>query len=226
MRALLRHNPRRPPGATRARGGARDAGTYGFEKDPHREIRPWRDWVIRAFNDNLPFDQCTIKQPAGDQLETPTAGDLLATAFHRNTQNHTEGGTGDEEFRAAAMVDRVNTTWTAWQATTFGCVQYTFTFPAPEGLTTQRLQVFPDHDDPTTWPCGGPASPNPAAGRGRESWHKRRRFTGDTDPPGPTRVFPGPPLGGRSAGPEKIVLGGNSIPSLCDLRSNRFRRIP
>lgn len=102
---------------------ARYADTYGFEKDPHREIWPWRDWVIRALNDDLPFDQFTIKQLAGDQLGSAAADDLLATAFHRNTQNNTEGGTNDEEFRAAAVVDRINTTWTAWQGTTFGCVQ-------------------------------------------------------------------------------------------------------
>jgi hypothetical protein len=102
---------------------ARYSDTYGFEKDPHRDIWPWRDWVIRAFNADMPFDQFTIKQLAGDLLEQPTADDLLATAFHRNTQNNTEGGTDDEEYRTAAVLDRVNTTWTAWQATTFGCVQ-------------------------------------------------------------------------------------------------------
>lgn len=102
---------------------ARYSDTYGFEKDPHRDIWPWRDWVIRAFNADLPFDQFTLRQLAGDLLENPTADDLLATAFHRNTQNNTEGGTDDEEYRMVAVLDRVNTTWTAWQATTFGCAQ-------------------------------------------------------------------------------------------------------
>jgi hypothetical protein len=102
---------------------ARYSDTFGFEKDPHRDIWPWRDWVIRAFNADLPFDEFTIRQLAGDLLENPTADDLLATAFHRNTQNNTEGGTDDEEYRTAAVHDRVNTTWTAWQATTFGCAQ-------------------------------------------------------------------------------------------------------
>lgn len=102
---------------------ARYSDTYGFEKDPGRDIWPWRDWVIRAFNADMPFDQFTIRQLAGDQLEHPTADDLLATAFHRNTQNNTEGGTDDEEYRTVAVHDRVNTTWTAWQATTFGCAQ-------------------------------------------------------------------------------------------------------
>lgn len=102
---------------------ARYADTFGFEKDPTRTIWPWRDWVIRAFNDDMPFDRFTIRQLAGDLLPQATTDDLLATAFHRNTQTNTEGGTDDEEYRLAAVMDRVNTTWTAWQATTFGCVQ-------------------------------------------------------------------------------------------------------
>jgi hypothetical protein len=102
---------------------ARYADSKGFEKDPHRDMWPYRDWVIRAFNADLPFDEFTIKQLAGDLLPNPTADDLIATAFHRNTQTNTEGGTDDEEFRVAAVIDRVNTTWTVWQATTFGCVQ-------------------------------------------------------------------------------------------------------
>lgn len=102
---------------------ARYSDTFGFEKDPGRDIWPWRDWVIRAFNADMPFDQFTIKQLAGDLLPQADGDDLLATAFHRNTQNNTEGGTDDEEFRMAAVIDRVGTTWTTWQATTFGCVQ-------------------------------------------------------------------------------------------------------
>lgn len=102
---------------------ARYSDTTGFEKDPHRDIWPYRDWVIRAFDADMPFDEFTVKQLAGDLLEDPEPGDLIATAFHRNTQNNTEGGTDDEEYRIAAVMDRVNTTWTAWNATTFGCVQ-------------------------------------------------------------------------------------------------------
>ncbi|MCH7228969.1 PSD1 and planctomycete cytochrome C domain-containing protein [Haloferula sp. A504] len=102
---------------------ARYSDTFGFEKDPHREIWPYRDWVIDAFNADMPFDQFTIKQLAGDLIEDPEPRDLIASAFHRNTQNNTEGGTDDEEYRTAAVIDRVNTTWTAWNATTMGCVQ-------------------------------------------------------------------------------------------------------
>jgi len=102
---------------------ARYSDTFGFEKDPHRDIWPFRDWVINAFNADMPFDTFTVKQLAGDLLESPEPGDLIASAFHRNTQNNTEGGTDDEEYRMAAVIDRVNTTWTAWNATTFGCIQ-------------------------------------------------------------------------------------------------------
>ena len=102
---------------------ARYSDTYGFEKDPNRDIWPFRDWVIRAFNSDMPYDQFTIEQLAGDLLPDATADQRLATAFHRNSQTNTEGGTDDEEFRVAAVIDRSNTTWTTWQATTFGCAQ-------------------------------------------------------------------------------------------------------
>jgi hypothetical protein len=102
---------------------ARYSDTFGFEKDPHREIWPFRDWVISAFNEDMPFDEFTTKQLAGDLLDNPAPSDRIATAFHRNTQNNTEGGTDDEEWRMAAVIDRVKTTWTAWNAVTYGCVQ-------------------------------------------------------------------------------------------------------
>lgn len=102
---------------------ARYADTTGYEKDPHRNIWPYRDWVIRALNNDIAFDQFTIKQLAGDLLENANYEDVLATAFHRNTQTNTEGGTDDEEFRTVAVIDRVNTTWQVWQAITFGCTQ-------------------------------------------------------------------------------------------------------
>ena len=102
---------------------ARYADTQGFEKDAHRDAWPYRDWVIRAFNDDLPFDQFTVKQLAGDLLPEPTFADRVATAFHRNTQTNTEGGTDDEEFRTAAVLDRVSTTWEAWMGTSFRCAQ-------------------------------------------------------------------------------------------------------
>jgi len=102
---------------------ARYADTNGYEKDASRTIWRYRDWVIRALNADMPFDQFTIEQLAGDLLPAPTDDQLVATGFHRNTMNNDEGGTIDEEFRVASVIDRVNTTMQVWQSTTFGCVQ-------------------------------------------------------------------------------------------------------
>ncbi|MCB0628833.1 MAG: DUF1553 domain-containing protein [Saprospiraceae bacterium] len=102
---------------------ARYADSKGYENDPYRNIWRYRDWVIGAFNSDLPFDQFTIEQLAGDMLPHPTRDQLIATAFHRNTMTNTEGGTDDEEFRIAAVIDRLNTTYEVWQATTMACVQ-------------------------------------------------------------------------------------------------------
>ena len=102
---------------------ARYADTKGYERDVSRTFWPYRDWVIRSLNADKPFDQFTIEQLAGDLLPKPTQDQLTATAFHRNTMNNDEGGTEDEEFRVAAVLDRVNTTFEVWQSTTMACVQ-------------------------------------------------------------------------------------------------------
>src|SRR3546814_203551 len=102
---------------------ARYSDTKGFEKDMSRQIWRYRDWVIKAFNEDKPFDEFTIEQLAGDLLPNPDRDQLVATAFHRNTMNNDEGGTDSEEYRVAAVIDRVNTTWEVWQSTTFACVQ-------------------------------------------------------------------------------------------------------
>jgi hypothetical protein len=102
---------------------ARYSDSKGYQKDNGRTIWEYRDWVIRAFNKNMPFDQFVREQLAGDLLPNPTDDQLIATAFHRNTMNNDETGTVDEEFRVAAVLDRVNTTWDVFHGTTFGCVQ-------------------------------------------------------------------------------------------------------
>lgn len=102
---------------------ARYSDTMGYEKDPHRDMWPYRDWLIRALNDDLPYDQFLVKQLAGDLLPDATVADRIASAMHRNTQTNTEGGTDDEEFRVAAVIDRVNTTWQMFAGLTFGCTQ-------------------------------------------------------------------------------------------------------
>src|SRR5688500_14221937 len=102
---------------------ARYSDTKGYERDAGRTIWRYRDWVIRAFNRDMPFDQFSTEQLAGDLLPNPSDDQLIATAFHRNTMNNDEGGTDDEEFRVAAVVDRVNTTWEVWMGVTIGCAQ-------------------------------------------------------------------------------------------------------
>ncbi len=102
---------------------ARYADTKGYEKDRPRTIWRYRDWVIDAFNRDLPYDQFTIEQLAGDLLPNPTLDQRLATAFHRNTMENDEGGTDDEEFRVAAVKDRVDTTFQVWMGLTMGCAK-------------------------------------------------------------------------------------------------------
>lgn len=102
---------------------ARYADTKGYEKDLGRTLWRYRDWVIAALNKDMPYDQFTMEQLAGDMLPNPSVDQLIATAFHRNTMNNDEGGTEDEEFRVATVIDRVNTTFSVWQSTTMECVQ-------------------------------------------------------------------------------------------------------
>ena len=101
----------------------RYADSRGLGLDGRREIWKYRDWVIDAINQDMPFDEFTIKQIAGDLLPDSTIGDLVATAANRLTQTNEEGGTDDEEFRVNAVLDRVSTVWQTWQGITFGCVQ-------------------------------------------------------------------------------------------------------
>ncbi len=102
---------------------ARYADTNGYEKDRPRSIWPYRDWVVRALNADLPYDRFTIEQIAGDMLPDPTTDQLVATGFHRNTMLNEEGGIDPLEFRYHAMVDRVATTGSVWMGLTTGCAQ-------------------------------------------------------------------------------------------------------
>jgi hypothetical protein len=102
---------------------ARYADSNGYSIDSPRTMWPYRDWVIKALNDDMPFDQFTIEQLAGDLLEKPTESQLVATGFHRNTLINQEGGTDPEQFRVEAAVDRTNTTGAVWLGLTVGCAQ-------------------------------------------------------------------------------------------------------
>lgn len=102
---------------------ARYADTKGYERDYIRSIWRYRDWLISSFNADKPYDQFLVEQLAGDLLPDPTDEQFIATAFHRNTMTNDEGGTDNEEFRTAAIIDRVNTTWETLMGTSFACVQ-------------------------------------------------------------------------------------------------------
>lgn len=104
-----------------------DAARYGdtsvHHADGPRDMWPWRDWVIEAYNQNMPFDQFTIEQLAGDLLPDPTLDQLVASGFHRNTPTSDEGGAIDEELRVKYMVDRVKTTGNVWLGLSVECAQ-------------------------------------------------------------------------------------------------------
>jgi hypothetical protein len=102
---------------------ARYADTFGYQEDREMHVWPWRDWVIRAFNDNLPYDQFMTWQTAGDLLPNPTRDQYVATAFNRLHRQTNEGGSVEEEFRIAYIADRVNTNATAFLGLTSECAR-------------------------------------------------------------------------------------------------------
>ncbi|KAF0180141.1 MAG: hypothetical protein FD161_919 [Limisphaerales bacterium] len=102
---------------------SRYADSYGFQVDREREMWPWRDWVIKSFNENLPFDKFVTAQLAGDLLPNPTDDQILATAFNRLHQQETEGGSVEEEYRVEYVADRVQTFATAFLGLTFECAR-------------------------------------------------------------------------------------------------------
>ena len=103
--------------------GARFADTHGLHVDSHRDMWPWRDWVIDAFNRNMPFDRFTIEQIAGDLLPGATREQRIATGFHRNHMISYQGSEIPEKVHAGYVTDRVNTTGTVWLGLTLACAQ-------------------------------------------------------------------------------------------------------
>jgi hypothetical protein len=103
--------------------GARYADTNGYQTDGERTMWRWRDWVIEAFNDNMPFDRFTVEQIAGDLLPQATLEQKIATGFNRNHRGNSEGGVIPEEYAVEYVVDRVDTTSTVWLGLTAGCAR-------------------------------------------------------------------------------------------------------
>ncbi|MFN6191626.1 MAG: PSD1 and planctomycete cytochrome C domain-containing protein [Planctomycetia bacterium] len=102
---------------------SRYADSSGYQTDSSRQNWPWRDWLIKAYNDNLPFDQFTIHQLAGDMLDRPSRDQIVATGFNRNHRLNGEGGIIAEEWRVETVIDRVETTSQTWMALSAGCAR-------------------------------------------------------------------------------------------------------
>ena len=135
---------------------ARYADSNGYTIDGPRSIWPYRDWVIKALNADLPFDQFTIHQLAGDLLPSATVDQKIATGFHRNTSFNEEGGTDPEQFRVERTVDRTNTTATVWLGLTVGCCQcHDHKYDPLPQKDYYRLYAFFDSCDEPTVPIGG-----------------------------------------------------------------------
>ena len=128
---------------------ARYADSHGYSIDGDRQMWPFRDWVIKALNDDLPFDQFTIEQLAGDLLPDRTKAQHVASAFHRNTLINQEGGSDREQFRVESVIDRVNTTGAVWLGLTVGCAQcHTHKFdPITQREYYQLFAFFNNTDD-------------------------------------------------------------------------------
>lgn len=129
---------------------ARYADSNGYSIDSPRSIWPYRDWVIEALNDDMPFSQFIVEQLAGDLLENPTQKQLVATGFHRNTQFNEEGGIDPEQFRIERVFDRVATTGTVFLGLTIGCAQcHDHKFdPISHREYYQLFAFFNDQDEP------------------------------------------------------------------------------
>lgn len=132
---------------------ARYADSDGYEKDnPRPDAYRWRDWVIDAINADMPFDQFTVEQLAGDLIPNATPMQKLATAFHRQTLTNTEGGTDQEQFRVEACFDRTETTGAVWLGLTVGCARcHTHKYDAiTQREYYQLFAVFNNGDEQTT----------------------------------------------------------------------------
>jgi hypothetical protein len=130
---------------------ARYADSNGYSIDAPRQIWKYRDWVIQALNANMPFDQFTIEQLAGDLLPNATEAHQIATGFHRNTQINQEGGIDKEQFRIDSVFDRVATTGTVWLGLTIGCAQcHDHKFdPIEQKEYYQMFAFFNNQEEPT-----------------------------------------------------------------------------
>ena len=139
---------------------ARYADTNGYEKDRPRSIWPYRDWVIDALNADMPFDQFSIEQLAGDLLPNAKPSQKIATGFHRNTMINEEGGIDPLEYRFHSMVDRVGTTGTVWLGLTVACAQcHTHKFDPLEHTEYYQLMAYLNNAEEPEYTLPEPSNP-------------------------------------------------------------------
>jgi hypothetical protein len=137
---------------------ARYADSNGYSVDAPRQIWKFRDWVVEALNKDMPFDQFTIEQLAGDLIPDATDSQKIATGFHRNTQINQEGGIDKEQFRIDSVFDRVATTGTVWLGLTVGCAQcHDHKFDPISQREFYRLFAFFNNQDEPTMKVYDPA---------------------------------------------------------------------
>ncbi|MFM7320877.1 MAG: DUF1553 domain-containing protein, partial [Armatimonadota bacterium] len=214
---------------------ARYADTNGYEKDRPRSLWPWREWVIKALNDDMPYDRFTIAQIAGDLLPGATEADRVATGFHRNTMRNEEGGIDPLEYRFLAQVDRLATTGTTWLGLTVGCAQcHTHKYDPLTHRDYYRLMAFIDNADEPEVEVGDPAVAKRRAAVERDiareeaaladAWPMETRFVWRPAPGATARSLAGGPLAsgndGRIDGPAAapdtdvvtVVLPGDGRP--------------
>ena len=150
---------------------ARYADSDGYEKDkPRPDAWRYRDWVINAVNADMPFDEFTIEQLAGDLLPDANAEQMVATAFNRQTLTNTEGGTDQEQFRIEACFDRTETTGAVWLGLTVGCARcHTHKYDQITQQEYYQLFAFYNNGDEVTRQV--PVS--------KEAWHEYENKNGD-----------------------------------------------
>jgi hypothetical protein len=145
---------------------ARYSDSYGFQVDRERMMWPWRDWVVKSFNENKPFDQFIVEQLAGDLLPKPTKDQILATAFNRLHQQESEGGSVEEEYRVEYVADRVQTYATAFLGLTFECARcHDHKFdPITHKEYYQLFSIFQNIDEAGLYSYFTNSPPTPAFG--------------------------------------------------------------
>jgi hypothetical protein len=204
---------------------ARFADTNGYEKDRGREMWPYRDWLINALNEDMPFDEFTVEQLAGDLLPHPTESQLIATAFNRNTMINEEGGVDPEEFRVEEVKDRVDTTVQVWMGLTMGCAKcHTHKYdPITQKEYYQFYGLFNESEDANGYPPQLPYL-TPAARQANEATNAKitdlqKKLAAIQPATSPTTA----PVKAEIAGLQKHLIKPTQMPIMRELPADKRR---